>query len=436
MASQHRVVVVGGTWPYKEGNRQAANVITHQILYHLAREKRFALAYQYVGWEQEKVPSQGKKDLDDLIAQGVDILPPLLLGKPTRLSRRLAPAIPALLSGRFDVLAMEAKWRPALASALDRLAPDLALIVWSEVAQNLVGPLKYRKIAYAGNPDHKVLAAIQELRRSLGTMGISGRFKARLTQEAVRRSHLAIMRGFDRVLDVAANDAEDYRAAGVKADYIQNMWPMDLRHDWETERDVREVERPLRIVGNVGLLSATGNTFGLLTIANEILPRLKARLGTGNFEIHLFGGGSVRPEIAPLLRDPHLQFRGFVPDLDSEILAAPIFLVANNHHRFKVGHTRFLHAWSLGACCVAFKDSRDAMPEIQNERNALLAEDADDIVSQIARAASDRGLRRRMGRQGVATLADVFSPARVVARISSEILAVLAGQDRKTFDGF
>lgn len=429
-ASKQRVVVVGGVWPYKEGNRQAANVITHQILYHLGREKRFALSYQYVGWAQEEVPPQGEKDLDDLIAQGVDILPPLILSKPIRLSRRLVPLLPRLLRGRYDAVAVEAGWRPALASVLDRLAPDLVLTVWSEIAQNLLGPLRYRKIAYAGNPDHKVLAANQELYRVLRLMGVSGRVKARLIQEAVTRSHLAIMRGFDRVLDVAANDAEEYRAAGVHAEYIQNMWPMDPRQDLEAERDTREVEGPLRIVGNVGQLSATGNTFGLLTLANEILPRLKARLGEGNFEVHLFGSGSVRPEIAPLLRDPHLRIRGFVSDLDSEILSAPIFLVSNNHHRFKVGHTRFLHAWSLAACCVAFTDSRAAMPEIQNERNALLADDADGIVAQIVRAASDRNLRREIGRQGVATLTGVFSPYKVVDRISSEIRSVLGSQGR------
>ena len=90
--------------------------------------------------------------------------------------------------------------------------------------------------------------------------------------------------------------------------------------------------------------------------------------------------------------------RGFVPDIDAAILSAPIFLCTNNATPFKVGHTRYLLAWSLGACVVAHRDAALSMPEIIDGQTALLGDDAEGIADAITRAAADRALRRKIGR--------------------------------------
>ena len=425
--SKARVLVVGGAWPYRRGNRQAANVIANQILLQLADMNEYELGFMYVGWREEIVPASGEQNLAELRSKGVRFEEPLILGtSKRRMLSKIGALMRAVALREWHTLALGAEYRAAAESRIRTYEPDIVVTVWSEIAQNLVGPIHVPKIAYAGNPDHKVFEANQDLRGRLGTLDLVTRVKAAVIGPVVRASHLSVMRGFDRVLDVAANDAAEYQEAAVRADYIQNMWPSDVFAEWESFRDRAEVASPVRIVGNVGQLSATGNTFGLLTLVEEILPRLKSKLGDGRFEIHLFGTGESRREIQPLLQDPHIRLRGFVDDLDAEILSSPIFLVANNHHRFKVGHTRFLHAWSLGSCCVAFEDSRMAMPEIRHGENALLAKDADGIVDEIARAASSRELRRRVGRGGFETLLHAFSPARVVHRLADEMSRVLA----------
>jgi glycosyltransferase involved in cell wall biosynthesis len=417
---------VGGAWPYRRANRQAANVIANQILLQLVDMNQFELGFMYIGWREETVPALGQQDLEELKSKGVAFERPLILGTSKWGMRSRAGALLRVVAlGEWHALALGAQYRTAAEDRIRAYAPDLVATVWSEVAQNLVGPICVPKVAYAGNPDHKVFEANWDLRRRLSPSDALTKAKAAIIGRVVRASHLSVMRGFDRVLDVAANDAAEYREAGVRADYIQNMWPTNVFAEWESFRDRAEVTSPVRIVGNVGQLSATGNTFGLLTLVEEIMPRLKAKLGDGRFEVHLFGTGEPRPEIRHLLQDPHIRLRGFVEDLDSEILSAPIFLVANNHDRFKVGHTRFLHAWSLGSCCIAFEDSRMAMPEIRHGENALLAKDADGIVDEIARAALSRELRRRLGRTGVETLLHAFSPARVVRRLADEISHVL-----------
>jgi len=418
------LVAVSGVWPHTAGNREAANVVCHQILHHLAKAGALRLTFQYINWAVDDVPAAGRKELDDLAALGVTFAPAIALHKPTPLFERLRAAGFVPWGQNVSDWVPGAEHRPVVAERLSQLAPDVLLTIWSEVAQNLIGPLPFTKVAYAGNPDYKVFSANRELAALEKSQKLTDLVRAGLISTVVKRAHAAAMRGYDRVLNVAHNDAMEYRSLGIRADYIQNMWPSPVREDWSALRDAQEIEKPLRIVGNVGNLSATGNSFGLLTIARDLVPRLKERLGSNSFEVHLFGGGSPRPAVAQLLADPHIRVRGFVDDLDAEIMAAPVFLVANNHHRFKVGHTRFLHAWSLGACCVGFADSRLAMPELKNGVNVLLREDVTGVVDAIALAAADRGLRRRLGAEGVATLKKYYAPATVVARLQHEILGL------------
>jgi glycosyltransferase involved in cell wall biosynthesis len=427
LTNRPHIVVLGGVWPHIGANREAANVVSHQLLHQLAESNRFRITFQFLNWTAADIPERAQQELDELATQGVSFAQPIILGHSQKtMTQRLASSGWRLALGDFAALTTGAKHRPFVAAALNRLAPDLLLTIWSELAQNLVGPLPNRKIAYAGNPDYKVFTANRNLRALEGPPTLAAHAKDRLIEMVVRRSHIAVMRGFDQVLNIALNDADDYRDLGITADYIQNTWPTAVHPDWRTLRDRDEQEHPLRIVGNVGNLSATGNSFGLLTIAKDILPRLKSRLGENKFEIHLFGASTPKPAIAKLLNDPHIRVRGFVDDLDTEIMRAPIFLVANNHHAFKVTHTRYLHAWSLGACCIGFEDSRQSMPEIEHNNNALLASDLDGIVAEIARAADDRVLRRRLGDGGIATLKRHFSPARVAERLIQQIDKVLA----------
>ncbi len=103
----------------------------------------------------------------------------------------------------------------------------------------------------------------------------------------------------------------------------------------------------------------------------------------GSFRIEIIGAGALHPAIKAALEGPDVVFRGFVPDIDEALLSAPVFLCLNNATPFKVGHTRYLHAWTLGACVIAHRDAALSMPEIVNGRNALLGTDPDEIADLI-----------------------------------------------------
>jgi glycosyltransferase involved in cell wall biosynthesis len=303
---------------------------------------------------------------------------------------------------------------------------DAVLSIWTEVGLNAASDVGTLRFAYHDNPDHKVFDAQHEVMRLVGAepRGLSGVvdwLRRRLLRNLLERAHLKMLRRYTFVADVAVNDAAYYASKGVNAFYLANMWPMSPPRDWEGQRDGLEAANPGKIVGSVGNLSSTGNSLGFVALGKEVLPALERILPQNSFKIHIFGGREPKPFLKSILSHPAIIVRGFVEDLNSEIISAPVFLVSNNHHDFKVGHTRFLHAWSLGACVVAFSDCRESMPEIEHGYNALLGETAEEVAVLVAQALRDRELRRHIGRGGIRTLQQYFSPATITRTLIRRI---------------
>jgi len=418
-----RLLVLGGVWPYVHGNLEAANVITYEILSHFLAHTEWEVSFCVVNSNTESLRPSARAELDSLVAKGLRILEPI--DNPTPRTIPWVRRLLGMLVGDPVIVLPGAGAKQPVERACAGCGADAVLTVWSEVATAAAADLGVVKCAYYGNPDHKVIEAgarFEWERSRIGPRSAARYLVGRFAAIAVRRAHLTVMRRYALVADVAANDAAFYRAHGVSnARYLQNMWPGDGAQDWRERRRAEERIFPAKIVASVGNLSATGNTLGFDTLARHVLPAMTRRLGTGTFELHLYGARRPHSLVAPFLADPHIRIRGFVEDLDGEILSAPIFLVANNHKYFKVGHTRFLHAWSLGACVVTFRDSAEAMPEIVHGENALLAGNPDEMAELVRQALSDRALRERLGECGRRTLVEKFSPRVVCTDLAEAI---------------
>ena len=115
--------------------------------------------------------------------------------------------------------------------------------------------------------------------------------------------------------------------------------------------------------------------------------------------------------------------RGFVDDIDTELMTAPVFLCVNNASGFKVGHTRYLHAWSLGGCVVGHSDAALSMPEMVSGENCLLGRTAAEIADMVAAVSCDVALRRRLGEAGYATFVEKFTAGPIVDQILARIRA-------------
>jgi glycosyltransferase involved in cell wall biosynthesis len=298
---------------------------------------------------------------------------------------------------------------------------DVCLHLWTSAAFGACAEVEIPVFGYAGTPDHYSMAArlkhpeIFDIPRATPR----NRLKLRLWRRAYENFERVVARLARRATwlgCVSATTAEFYSEHGhPRAFYVQNMWPRLPGSDEAPE----PVEN--RIVGNLGGQYATGNTFGAWLLGHRVLPELDRLLGD-DYTVHLYGAGSFAQPVARALDHPRVLNRGFVDDIDAELRAAKVFLLCNNSNPdFIAGHTRVLHAWSVGSCLVAHTNMARAMPEIVHGENALLGETAEELAGHVVEACRDDDLRRRIVAGGKRTWEREFLPETVVRRVANRI---------------
>ncbi len=414
-----RVFFVGSNLPTPGHTVRAATVLVRNSLLTL-RELGLDVTFQPLLLEAPE--PQEASDLvtsrEWAVAAGVEVLEPLRVVEEGR-ARRFGYLRDAVSR---DPGLFYAGWRlrDETAQRIGGARADFVFHLWSPAALGACATSPAPVFAYYGNPDHK---PIEARLRHPDLFGVPyGRLQlaaARLANARRKRVNVALMRTARWAANVCAVDAEFFAHEGhPDAFYIQNMWPSE---PVSALRDVPQERN--KIVGNLGGLYATGNTFGLWFLAREIVPALERRLGE-DFSVHVFGAGQPHEPVARVLAHPRIAVRGFVDDIDSELLSSQVFVLANNNDPdFVVGHTRILHAWSLGVCLIAHRNTALAMPEVEHDVNALLGETGDEIADLVVRALEDDALRRRIGEGGRQTLTREFLPQVVLGRVLDRVRA-------------
>lgn len=354
-------------------------------------------------------------------AQGIEVLEPLVRPDPPFV-RRLGLAHDALSSSPSRFFPGYAL-RDEVARRVAESGAEAVFHLWSAEALAACADVDVPVFAYYGNPDHKSFAARLAHPHLFGipTRTLRNRTLLALLRGANggrRRAGVRLMQKARWAANVCAVDADWYAQQGhPDSFYLQNMWP---RPADEVEGGQREAGK---IVGNLGGLYATGNTFGLWFLTREIMPALERRLGAG-FGVHIYGAGTPTPAVAEGLQRPSIHVRGFVDDIDAELRSARVFILANNNNPdFVVGHTRILHAWASGLCVVGHRNTHRAMPEVVHGENALLGETGEEIAELTAQALHDDALRERLAAGGHRTLTESFAPEVVMARALGLITA-------------
>jgi glycosyltransferase involved in cell wall biosynthesis len=315
--------------------------------------------------------------------------------------------------------------RSELAKRVARSDADVVFHLWTSAAFGACAEIETPVYGYAGNPDHYSMAARLKHPDLFGVpqKTLRNRVKLVLWRRAYRQFEKVVLRLALRCTwlgCVSAPNAEYYEAHGhPRSFYVQNMWPR-----LTLEKHV-QVPSENRIVGNLGGQYATGNTFGGWTLAREVLPALDRLLGE-DYSVHLYGAGEFAEPLSRALRHPRVENDGFVDDIDAELQAAKVFLLCNNSNPdYVVGHTRILHAWSVGSCLVAHSNMARAMPEIVHRENALLGSSGEELAEHVAAACRDDELRRRIVDGGKRTWEREFQPRVVIDRVVRRIEADL-----------
>ncbi len=305
-------------------------------------------------------------------------------------------------------------------------SPDFVIPVWSYEATYAAAGLRAPLCLFHGNPDHKVLEAGYHIawrwERSWNLRWLVRHLLGRLSIKMLELTHRRVLKNFPVIWENAWNDVGYYRSHHFEnVRYLRNMWPAPEDDSCLQRRDAIEQTQPVKICGNLGHLGATANTYGLWALCEEIVPALTRKLGSDGFEVNIYGRTQPRAFLSDWLEHPNVRLRGFVDDVDSEVLSSPIFLLANNRYNFKVGHTRILTAFATGACIVAYRDTALSMPELVHGENILLGDSGEELAQLIAEAARNRDLRRRIGANGLRTLRALFSPRDSVATMAADM---------------
>ncbi len=422
--SEERLLLANHIWPEEELPYTAATLVNYKIIFELASRPDIKVGFLKInvdGYYHHKTAPMNsiqKKAKANLEALGVEYLPavelPSLPKRRLNLSRWFRPKLvdyyPAIT------------YRQEVYKVADTFRPSCLIIIWCEWLTHLFADYSVKKFTYYGNPDpltDKIFSKYIQPR------GVAKQIYGRLWNYRLERFHVEEMNKWNFVGNVHLHFSKYYQSKlGSKAFYLNNIWIDRYGGDWEIKRDLLESKDKLRIVGNIGHLTGTANTLGLEILLRDLLPELRGLLPAGSFEIDIYGRNEPTPRIRSLLNQPEIKVRGFVDDLDTEMLGSQIFLCVNNASHYNTGHTRYLHAWSLGCCVVAHCNVTLAMPELKHRYNSLLGKNVREIAELIAMARSDPQLRQRLGRNGYKTLKENFRVENVVDTMLEKLSSI------------
>jgi len=425
-----KVFLVLSEFPDPHG--EAVEVVTFEALKHLL-ESNIEVALQVI-WRypiEELQRAEQKELIYYVTSEKLQIFSVLsVLGTQRNLFHRLRrfvhQRILSLISPKY--LFPAANLQSQITERVIHSRADVILGIWSwESLAATHGISSVPKFMYYGNPDHKPERARLKHPDIFGIPTKTLRDKLRLCyskfQNSRRKSaHIGMMNQCEVTANNSVLDAQFYASNDhPRSIYLQNMWPGIDKSGDDLSR-VGHRKDVVKIIGSIGNLGATGNTFGLYYLGKELLPRLSNRLQGQDFEIHLLGKGTPSPVVAPYLADERIKHRGWVDDINEEFLSSHAFLImTNSSEDFLVGNTRLLLAWALGACVILHANSALAMPEIEHEKNALLGNTPDEIVDCIVRVAADEKLRRRIGQGGYEAFMQYYRSDVVMPKMIAEL---------------
>ena len=205
------------------------------------------------------------------------------------------------------------------------------------------------------------------------------------------------------------------------AEYVGTTWTDPEANDpgftFPAARNLNAGESA-KIIAHVGSLGNTANTFALMYLLEQVMPAIEAKLEGIAYEVHVIGGGTPTNRVEDLLNNSRTIRRGFVEDLDSEMLSCDVFLFLNHQGPLLSIFSRPIYAWSLGLCMVAHANGTEALPELSHQENVLLGKTPNEIATAVHAAISNPDLNQCLRNGGRQTYLENFTPCCLTQHIA------------------
>ncbi len=408
-----KILIATGLWPNSQHTVRGGNIIIFEMIRLLAEQPGVSVVVQKVSKPREPQATEDEVASRKILAslKGVTVLDEYRQQEneiAPRRADRWRLLFPKVEDYYPDWPARE-RWQHHLLA----LKPDVVLIPLSEWITAMTSGVPMKTYAYYGNPDPKSRRRRDDFSLEQKRIGMFEHRKRRWDMAHLERFHLQIMRGISHCGNVSLNDAQYYTGHGhPNAFYVPHLWTDHPPATRAFEREPKPIA-PVRVIANIGKLDATANRDGLLVLADQLLPLFRG----GEMQWEILGANKLDAHVRNRLSRTDVAFRGWVLDIDEEMASAQIFLCLNNASPYKVGHTRYLHAMSLGCCIVAHQDVRLSMPELVHRENCLLGATIPDVANLVREAAGNAALRSALGRGAVKTFHEKFTGQAVVPQI-------------------
>jgi glycosyltransferase involved in cell wall biosynthesis len=203
------------------------------------------------------------------------------------------------------------------------------------------------------------------------------------------RWELSLASRFDHILAIAAPEADEMRARGVRVPISASPMGVDTHAFAPTDG----VEEPGLVVF-VGFFGHAPNVDAACWLVQDILPRVRA-VAPGTHVALV--GREPTPAVAALAAPGTVEVTGFVPDLRPWLARAQVVIVPVREGGGVRG--KVLEAWAAARPLVSTSLGVSGLAAHDGE-NVLGADDAAGLAAQVARLLSDAPLRARLGTAG------------------------------------
>ena len=409
------ILVVTGTYPTKSEIKEAADVVSYCISEELS--KKHQLDLQVINFKdsflwENKVP----KDTSFIFRK---INPTIKISNDTLLIKLFKKTLT-----KNSLIKYEKKQFKGYLKKLNSKKYDVILTIWTEIGTKIVSVLPNPKFAYYGNLESEVRKSNTFLNVTLkkNFKNIIKLILWKIFENKEKNLYFYYLSKYKHIFNVSLIDAKKIASSGISSSYLQMTW--DQGQLTEINRQTTQDNKTkFRVCCSVGRLSNTGNTFGFLTLINEIIPEIKKRNLVNFFKLQIYGAGEFREKyIKDKLIENNIEIMGFVKDLEYELKNSLISIIPHNRLIHKVSHTRVLHNWKIGIPLVLFSESSLAMPELKHKYNCLLANDASEFVSNMLELTTNSSLRSFLIANGRNTLKKEFNSVKVSEEIESKFI--------------
>jgi len=218
-----------------------------------------------------------------------------------------------------------------------------------------------------------------------------------------------VLKNSDALYVVSKNDYKSLSSPRTKLFHAD--CPVTVFPD-ASQRQIIETKLELQSENKIKILHV-GRLSGVLWFLNECWPKLQLMNSTIDYEIHFIGSTeNIEEDMIQYRDDPKLKFRGFVEDLEQELMGAHFMIVPPG---YPTGvRTKIPEAFAWGLPVITGVHDANGVGLKYDDSRVIIANSPQEYSEACIRLINDSKLKREMGKNALKTWRDDFDLDKVI----------------------